>query len=49
MKRKGVIDILTNPASPKYVKIRWAQDLEKRLEQFNRSETIPHLKRVGSL
>ena len=42
MERKGVIDILTNPASPKYVKIRWAQDLEKRLKQLNRSETIPY-------
>ena len=32
MKRKGVIYILTNPAFPQYVKIGWAQDLEKRLK-----------------
>ena len=42
MKRKGVIYILTNPAFPHYVKIGWAQDLEKRLKQLNRSETIPY-------
>ena len=42
MKRKGVIYILTNPAFPQYVKIGWAQDLEKRLKQLNRSETIPY-------
>ena len=41
MKRKGVIYILTNPAFPQYVKIGYAQDLEKRLKQLNRSETIP--------
>ena len=42
MKRRGVIYILTNPAFPQYVKIGWAQDLEKRLKQLNRSETIPY-------
>lgn len=42
MKRKGVIYILTNPAFPQYVKIGYAQDLEKRLKQLNRSETIPY-------
>ena len=42
MKRKGVIYILTNPAFPQYVKIGWAQDLEERLKQLNRSETIPY-------
>lgn len=41
MKRKGVIYILTNPAFPQYVKIGYAQDLEKRLKQLNRSETLP--------
>jgi hypothetical protein len=41
MKRKGVIYILTNPAFPQYVKIGYAQDLEKRLRQLNRSETLP--------
>lgn len=42
MKHQGVIYILTNPAFPKYVKIGYAQDLEKRLKQLNRSETIPY-------
>ena len=42
MKQKGVIYILTNPAFPQYVKIGYAQDLEKRLKQLNRSETIPY-------
>lgn len=42
MKRKGVIYILTNPEFPQYVKIGYAQDLEKRLKQLNRSETIPY-------
>lgn len=41
MKRKGVIYILTNPSFPQYVKIGYAQDLEKRLRQLNRSETLP--------
>ena len=41
MKHKGVIYILTNPAFPQYVKIGYAQDLEKRLRQLNRSETLP--------
>lgn len=38
---KGVIYILTNPAFPEYVKIGYAENLEKRLKQLNRSETIP--------
>ena len=46
MKRKGVIYILTNPAFPQYVKIGYAHDLEKRLKQLNRSETIPYVFRV---
>lgn len=37
----GVIYILTNPSFPEYVKIGYANDLEKRLKQLNRSETIP--------
>lgn len=40
-KKKGVIYILTNPSFPDYVKIGYAHDLEKRLKQLNRSETIP--------
>ena len=38
---KGVIYILTNPSFPDYVKIGYATDIEKRLKQLNRSETIP--------
>lgn len=38
---KGVIYILTNPSFPDYVKIGYAKDLEKRMNQLNKSETIP--------
>lgn len=38
---KGVIYILTNPSFPDYVKIGYADNLEKRMEQLNRSESIP--------
>ncbi len=40
-KRAGVIYILTNPSFPDYVKIGYTSDLEKRLEQLNRSACIP--------
>lgn len=43
---KGVIYILTNPSFPEYVKIGYADDLEKRLKQLNRSECIPYAFRV---
>ena len=43
---KGVIYILTNPSFPEYVKIGYASDIEKRLKQLNRSETIPYAFRV---
>ena len=39
--KKGVIYILTNPSFPDFIKIGYASDLEKRLSQLNRSETIP--------
>lgn len=39
--KKGVIYILTNPSFPDYIKIGYAHDLEKRLKQLNRSETVP--------
>ena len=42
----GVIYILTNPSFPEYVKIGYANDLEKRLEELNRSECIPFAFRV---
>ena len=43
---KGVIYILTNPSFPEYVKIGYAKDIEQRLLQVNRSETIPFAFRV---
>ena len=46
MKENGCIYILTNPSFPEYVKIGYASDLEKRLRQLNRSETIPFAFRV---
>ena len=39
--KKGVIYILTNPSFPDYVKIGYADDIDKRLKQLNRSECIP--------
>lgn len=38
---KGVIYILTNPSFPQYVKIGYANDVQKRLKELNRSECIP--------
>ena len=46
---KGVIYILTNPSFPEYVKIGYADDIEKRLKQLNRSETIPFAFRVYAI
>jgi len=42
----GVIYILTNPSFPDYVKIGYADDIESRLNQLNRSECIPFSFRV---
>ena len=39
--KNGVIYILTNPSFPDYVKIGYADDIDKRLKQLNRSECIP--------
>lgn len=47
--KKGVIYILTNPSFPDYVKIGYATDIEKRLKQLNRSETIPFAFRVYAI
>ena len=44
--KAGVIYILTNPSFPEYVKIGYANDIEKRLKQLNRSEAIPFAFRV---
>ena len=38
---RGVIYILTNPSFKEYVKIGYAHDVEKRIQQLNRSETVP--------
>lgn len=37
----GYIYILTNPSFPKYVKIGYADNIEQRLSQLNRSECTP--------
>lgn len=37
----GVIYILTNPSFPDYVKIGYSDDIDRRLEELNRSECIP--------
>lgn len=44
--KNGVIYILTNPSFPEYVKIGYADDIRKRLQQLNRSECIPFAFRV---
>lgn len=46
MDKAGVIYILTNPSFPEYVKIGYADDVEQRLRQLNRSECIPFAFRV---
>ena len=46
MNKMGVIYILTNPSFPEYVKIGYADDINKRLAQLNRSECIPFAFRV---
>ena len=42
----GYIYILTNPSFPQYVKIGYADDVKKRLQQLNRSECIPFAFRI---
>ena len=44
--KKGCVYILTNPSFPEYVKIGYADDLQKRLKELNRSECIPYAFRV---
>ncbi len=46
LQEKGVIYILTNPSFPQYVKIGYADDVNKRLKELNRSECIPYAFRV---
>ncbi len=45
----GVIYILTNPSFPEYVKIGYADNIEKRLKQLNRSECTPFAFRVYAI
>lgn len=47
--KKGCIYILTNPSFPEYVKIGYADDLQKRLKDLNRSECIPFAFRVFAI
>ena len=47
--KNGVIYILTNPSFPDYIKIGYATNIEKRLKQLNRSETIPFAFRVYAI
>lgn len=46
MEQKGVIYILTNPSFPQFVKIGYADNVEERLNQLNRSECIPYAFRL---
>lgn len=43
---KGVIYIMTNPSFEEYVKIGYADDIDRRLRELNRSESIPFAFRV---
>lgn len=45
-KEKGYIYILTNPSFKEYVKIGYADNVEKRLKDLNRSECVPFAFRV---
>ncbi len=46
MDKTGVIYILTNPSFPEYVKIKYADGIDKQLQQLNLSECIPFASRV---
>ena len=46
MSNKGYIYILTNPSFPDYVKIGYADDVDGRVRQLNRSECTPYAFRV---
>lgn len=48
-KGAGCIYILTNPSFQEYVKIGYASNLENRLKQLNRSETIPYAFRAYAI
>lgn len=44
--KTGVIYILTNPSFPEYVKIGYADDVNRRLKELNRGECVPFAFRV---
>lgn len=46
MDKAGVIYILTNPSFPEYVKIGYADDVNKRLSQLNGYESVPYSFRI---
>lgn len=46
MSNKGYIYILTNPSFPDYVKIGYADDVDSRVRQLNRSECTPYAFRI---
>ena len=46
MKNTGVIEILTNPSCPEYVKIGYADDINERLDILNSSTAVPFAFRV---
>ena len=43
---KGFIYILTNPSFPNFVKIGYANDVKRRLKEFNRSVCVPYSFRI---
>lgn len=43
---KGYVYILTNPSFPEYVKIGYADDVEERVRELNRSECTPFAFRI---
>lgn len=45
-KDNGCIYILTNPSFPHFVKIGYADDVDRRLSELNRSECIPYAFRL---
>ena len=45
-KNNGCIYILTNPSFPHFVKIGYADDVDRRLSELNRSECIPYAFRL---
>ncbi|MBQ3019302.1 MAG: GIY-YIG nuclease family protein [Clostridia bacterium] len=46
MENNGYIYVLTNPSFPHFVKIGYADNVEKRLKELNRSECVPYAFRL---